>query len=643
MPDHMSSQGSDFDLFSDFPEPVFVMSRKGTILAFNRLFASRFSHSQSSILGRNAFELLAETNATPEIIANRKRQTNEVLRRCTHVTFEDQIDENYWRTSIYPVFSSERIISKLIVIVQDITSQRLAEIEQEEFRARMDYALESSHVSVWSFDIDKNILLRTLEHDRIFGYETLVPDWRLDRFFNHIYPDDLPKVKHLYDNFLENHSDFNVEFRIRRTDGEIRWVNLVGTFRFCRPGTSRSIVGIILDITEKKVAALELEQLQAQLQQSQKMELIGQLAGGIAHDFNNSLTAIIGNIELALGKIDLSLPVARNLRNAHDSALRSANLTRQLLGFARKQIIQPKAIQLNQALEKLIPMLRSLISSPIRFIWQPDTTDSVILIDPSQLDQVLSNLCINARDAIEHRGVITISTSRTHLTNADCTKGHPCQNPGDYVVLSVSDTGSGIDSKTLPHIFEPFFTTKPPGKGTGLGLSTVYGIVRQNYGNIECLSTPGKGTTFSVFFPVHIGETIDTEKNSSPGQPSGYVKETVLLVEDEPSILKILKDALEESGFEVFAALAAESAIVIADKYRERIGLLITDLILPGMTGTELSRQLQQLIPGIKTIYMSGFTFDENSRQAETLKQEQFISKPFAIHDFMNMVYQALM
>lgn len=643
MPDHMSSQGTDFDLFRDFPEPVFVMSREGTILAFNRLFASRFSHPQSSILGRNAFELLAETNATPEIIVNRKRQTNEVLRRGTHITFEDQIDDSYWRTSIYPVFSSDRIISKLIVIVQDITCQRLAEIEHEDFRARMDYALESSHVSVWSYDIEKNILLRTLEHDRIFGYETLVPDWHLDRFFNHIYPDDLHKVKHLYDNFLENHSDFNEEFRIRRIDGVIRWVNLVGTFRFSRPGTSRSIVGIILDITEKKVAALELEQLQAQLQQSQKMELIGQLAGGIAHDFNNSLTAIIGNIELALGKIDPSLPVARNLRNAHDSALRSANLTRQLLGFARKQIIQPKAIRLNQSLEELIPMLRSLICSPIRFIWQPDKTDSVILIDPSQLDQVLSNLCINARDAIGQTGDITISTSRRHISEDDCTKGHPCQSPGDYVVLSVSDTGSGIDSKTMPHIFEPFFTTKPVGKGTGLGLSTVYGIVMQNNGSIECRSSHGTGTTFNIFFPGHTGETIDTERNNTRGQSSGFVTETVLLVEDEPSILKILKDALEESGFEVFAALAAESAIAIADKYRERIGLVITDLILPGMTGTELSRQLQMLVPGIKTIYMSGFAFDESGHQSETLKQEQCIRKPFAIHDFMNMVYQALL
>jgi hypothetical protein len=261
------------------------------------------------------------------------------------------------------------------------------------------------------------------------------------------------------------------------------------------------------------------------------MELLGQLAGGIAHDFNNSLTAIIGNLELALAKIDPSLPYAENLRDAHKSALRSAHLIRQLLGFARKQFTAPKAISLNQETESLIPMIRRLIRAQIDCVWHPCKDDPLLFIDPAQLDQILSNLCVNASDAIKEIGTITISCSTIHVEPEDCTQGHPCQSPSDYAVIRVSDNGNGIDKTALPHIFEPFFTTKPPGKGTGLGLSTVYGIVRQNKGYIDCQTEPGKGTAFTVFFPRHHDSTVKIE-SGSPEQTIQTHSETVLLVDE---------------------------------------------------------------------------------------------------------------
>lgn len=641
----MSLNEVHFDLIKDFPEPVFVMAPNGTILAANRYFSARFESLHEHIIGRNVFDLLVEINAAPEMIANRKAKTQEVLRTSKHIAIDDPMDGDIWRSSIYPVFDDDGNIGKLLVFVQNITKQKRDDAEMEEFRAKMDFALESSHVSVWSFDVDNDILLRTVQHDRIFGYDSLVPNWKFERFMGHIHPDDLPTIMGLYESSMTNQSDFNQEFRIRRVDGEVRWINLIGTFRFVKPGESRHIVGIILDVTEKKLAALELEELQTQLQHFQKMEMIGQLAGGIAHDFNNALTAIIGNIELTLSKIDPSHPVAKNLTDARRSAMHSAQLTRQLLGFARKQMRIPKEHSLNREMESLIPMLKPLISEEIECVWLPGNHVPEIFIDPSQLDQILTNLCINARDAIEEvgTGTITISTGAAHVEKEDCAKGHPCQSPGDYAVLTVNDTGSGIGSTVLPHIFEPFFTTKPIGKGTGLGLSTVYGIVRQNNGFVNCQTMPGKGSTFTIFLPKYRKEAQDAMISAAMQSLKPKTKtKTVLLVEDEPTILNILKLALEEKGFRVIEALDAESAILFAGTGKEKIDLLATDIVLPRMNGIELNKQLQARFPELQSLFMSGFAFEDIGSNGKTTKPVNFISKPFTIPEFMNMVGQVL-
>lgn len=631
----------DFDLFKDFPEPVFVMAPEGTILAANRFFSARFESLHEQIIGRNAFDLLAEINVAPEVIAKRKAKTGEVVRIGKPVTIDDPMDGQMWRSSIYPVFDDDGKIGKLLVFVQNITKQKRDDAEMEDFRAKIDYALEISHVGVWSLDLENNVVLRTQEHDRIFGYDSLLPRWTVETFFEHVYHEDIPMVAGHYETAMANRSDFNLELRIRRADGQIRWINLIGTYRFAKPETSRHVVGIVADITDRKRAALELEELQTQLQHLQKMELLGRLAGGIAHDFNNSLTSIIGNIELALTKLDPSLPVVKNLRDAHQSAMHSAHLTSQLLGFARKQMRIPKAVALNQEVERLIPMLRALIREQIECFWLPGDTVPEIFIDPTQLDQVLTNLCVNAMDAIEENGSVTIATGSAQVEKEDCAKGHPCQIPGDYAILSVSDNGSGIDSAVLPHIFEPFFTTKPVGKGTGLGLSTVYGIVRQNNGYVNCQATPGKGTTFTLYLPKYRKEALESMLSAAM-QSLKPKKKTVLLVEDEPNILSILKLALEDRGFRVIEALDAESALLLAGTHKEKIDLLATDIVLPRMNGIELCKQLQTRRPELKSLFMSGFAFEDIASNGKTSKPVNFISKPFTIPDFMNMVRQVM-
>jgi PAS domain S-box-containing protein len=638
----MSFENSDFGLFKDFPEPVFVMDPDGTILDANRYFMSRFDHLNVEIIGNNVFALLLTANYPPEIAANRKARAEEVLRIGKYVTFDDVLKGRVLRNSVYPIRNDDGQIARLLVISIDVTEQKQAEKEHEDFRAKMDFALESSHVGVWMLDLEKNIVLRTKEHDRIFGYESLLPKWTVESFFQHVYHEDLDIVKKTYNNAMSDKSDVKLDCRIRRADGETRWINLVCTYKFSKDRDKRYVVGIIEDITEQKLAAIDRERLLAQLLQAQKMDLIGQLAGGIAHDYNNALTAIIGNADILLSKIDPSLSIAENIRDIQKTAIRSANLTRQLLGFARKQMALPKILSLNNAVENLIPMLSRLLGEQISFRWIPDKNNPLVYIDPSQLDQILSNLCINARDAITGAGTISISTDTTgYIAPPESIPGPYGENSGDCVRLSVSDTGSGIDSKALPHIFEPFFTTKGIDKGVGLGLSTVYGIVSQNNGRIDCQTEPGKGTKFNIYLPRHL-----QCEEKDPAAPAGNIPETssdtVLLVEDEPNILKILKNTLEDKGFLVLSALDGETASIIAENYEGRIDLLITDIVLPKMTGIALSEKLQASNPDLGSLFMSGFTVEILSQQGMSTKTKNFIQKPFELNDFLMAVHHAL-
>ncbi len=380
--------------------------------------------------------------------------------------------------------------------------------------------------------------------------------------------------------------------------------------------------------------------LEVQLLQAQKMESVGRLAGGVAHDYNNMLGVIIGYAELALDKVAPGRPLYLDLQEILNAARRSAEITRQLLAFARKQTINPRVVDLNETVDGMLKMLRRLIGEDIELAWLPETGLWPVKMDPAQLDQILANLCVNARDAIAGVGKITIETHNLNLDQAYCAD-HAGFYPGRFVQLTFSDDGCGMDHETLVQIFEPFFTTKDLGHGTGLGLATVYGIVKQNNGFINVYSEPGKGTTFKIYLPGEADEVKGTTAESEEENPESH-GETVLLVEDEPSILKMGKIMLEELGYQVLAAGAPSEAMRLAEVHAGGIDLLITDVVMPEMNGRGLSDRLHTLYPELKTLFMSGYTADVIAHRGVLEEGVSFMQKPFSMKDLASKVRATL-
>jgi two-component system CheB/CheR fusion protein len=389
-------------------------------------------------------------------------------------------------------------------------------------------------------------------------------------------------------------------------------------------------VAYALDITDRKRAEKERENLIEQLAQAQKMELVGQLAGGIAHDFNNMLEVILGNTELALEQVDAAHPISSDLMEIQKAARHSSDLTRQLLAFARKQPIAPKALALNQALTDLCKMLKRLIGEDIELSYIPTADLWSVQLDPTQLDQILTNLCINARDAIAGVGKIVIETRNISFAEADATAWE--DKTGEYVLLSVSDNGCGMDKETLSHIFEPFFTTKSFGCGTGMGLATLYGIVKQNEGLIHVYSKPKLGTTFKIYLP-RASEAATKVKTAIAAEVPRAQGETVLLVEDEISVLNLCQSMLQHLGYTVFAADSPGAAMRQMEEHTGEIHLLITDVIMPEMNGRNLAERIRASKPDMKCLFMSGYP-DNVIVDCGVLEQGvHFIEKPFSINE----------
>ncbi|MFZ5570822.1 MAG: PAS domain S-box protein [Thermodesulfobacteriota bacterium] len=387
-----------------------------------------------------------------------------------------------------------------------------------------------------------------------------------------------------------------------------------------------------LDISDRKA-------LENQLLQSQKMESVGRLAGGVAHDFNNMLMIIIGNAEMALDETEPSAPLAAHLQEIMASARRSADLTRQLLAFARKQTVSPRVLDLNEVVSGMIKMLQRLIGEDIDLVWKPSSRLWPVNMDPSQIDQILVNLAVNARDAITGVGNLTIETENAVFDETDC-MAHAGLIPGEYVRLSVSDTGCGMGQETIEHLFEPFYTTKEVGKGTGLGLATVYGIVRQNDGFIHVHSEPGHGTTFKIHIP-RTQAAAETAPQESGRKPAGGT-ETVLLVEDEPAILKLAQAILERYGYTVLAARTPREAREIAGSHPDPIHLLITDVVMPQMNGRDLLESIATLRPEIRVLFMSGYTADVIAHHGVLDEGIHFLQKPFSVRTLSAKVRDVL-
>ena len=391
------------------------------------------------------------------------------------------------------------------------------------------------------------------------------------------------------------------------------------------------------DITASKRAEEERERLRARLVQAEKMESVGRLAGGVAHDFNNMLQAILGNVDLALAEASPSASLHEALVEIQKAAERSADLTRQLLAFARKQTIAPVILDLNDTVAGMLRMLRRLIGEDINLAWMPGADLWSVRMDPSQLDQMLANLCLNARDAISGVGRISIETRNVSI---DAVEAGTDQNPGEYVMLAVVDDGSGMEPRVLDHLFEPFFTTKEVGKGTGLGLATVYGIVKQNDGFINVHSQVGLGTAFRIYLPRH-----DRPVAEIPGLGQAEIArggETILIVEDSPMVLRLGTRMLDRLGYTVFAASGPGEAMRLAAEHAGEIDLLVTDVVMPEMSGRDLGNRLRESHPDLRCLFMSGYTANVIAHQGVLDDGVQFIQKPFSVAALAAKVREAL-
>ena len=449
---------------------------------------------------------------------------------------------------------------------------------------------------------------------------------------------DLQQRKLIANEIKENGHVHEKEVRMRNSSGEI--IDTLFSAETLVLDGLKVMLSVTRDITEQKKTEKDRDKLQNQLLQAQKMESVGRLAGGVAHDFNNMLGVIIGYSELLLETRGQEDPLYDDLQEIFDAAKRSSDITRQLLAFARKQTIDPRVIDLNSTVESMLKMIRRLIGEDIDLAWLPCSELLQVNIDPIQINQVMANLCINARDAIKGVGKLTIETDHTVIDDDYC-NDHPEFIPGDYVVLSVSDDGIGMDPETLQNIFDPFYTTKGIGKGTGLGLSTVYGIVKQNEGMINVYSEKDKGTTFTIYLPLFTGDISDEPKQVITETPLSQ-GETVLIVEDDPAILKIGRRILEQLKYKVVFASTPGDALGLVREYREKIDLLITDVIMPEMNGRDLASRVRLFYPDLKVLYMSGYTANVIAHREVLDKGVCFIQKPFSKKDFAVKIREAL-
>jgi two-component system cell cycle sensor histidine kinase/response regulator CckA len=504
----------------------------------------------------------------------------------------------------YPVRDRTGGVVRVVGAAEDITAQRHAEEERRETGEALLQAQEAGHIGTWSVDLRTGALTWSGEAVRIFGLQKQPAD--TEGFFALVHPEDREAARRIASE-AGRPGGYEHEYRIIRPDGAVRL--LCGKARLVTgaDGTPTKLLGIVQDVTQAREESRRLDETEKQLRLAQKMEAVGRLAGGVAHDFNNILTAILGLSEMGAASLPAGLPLRADLEEIRACALRAANLTQQLLAFSRRQIIEPRVIDLDDTMLGLSRMLRRVIGEDVDLRVEPNAAGAKLLADPGQLEQLVMNLAVNSRDAMPDGGTLAISTSREDVAGDDALRMGVL--PGRYAIISVSDDGCGMDEETRGHIFEPFFTTKEQGKGTGLGLATCYGIVKQNRGAIECRSAPAEGTTFRILLPETLAAAAPSERTSDGPLPRGT--ERVLLVEDEEPVRRLGRRVLEELGYEVLVASDGADALrQVREDSSARIRLVITDMVMPQVSGRRLAEALSTERPGLRVLFTTGYTDD---------------------------------
>jgi len=522
-------------------------------------------------------------------------------------------------------------VSYLADVTWVVVGEKKAEEELRREKNRASKYLDIAGVMFVALDREGSVSLINQKGSEILGWpqqEILGRNW-----FDHFVPSEQrERVKAVFQQLMSGETVLleTYENRVVTRNGEDRVIAWQNTLVIGDDGAIAGTLSSGADITERRRAEQEGEKLQAQLLQAQKMESVGQLAGGVAHDFNNMLGVIQGRAELILMDMAADDPHRQDIEEIQKAAGQSASLTSQLLAFARQQNISPRVLDLNDTVECMLKMLRRLIGEDIELVWKPSGPEFwMVRMDPAQVDQILANLCVNARDAISGQGTITIETAKTRIEDEQRIH-HPGLQAGEYILMAISDDGCGMDRQVQSRLFEPFFTTKEIGKGTGLGLATIYGIVKQNDGYIDVSSELGEGTTIRIYIPRYIGATGEPSAAVPAVVPQGE-GETILLVEDDPSYLAMAYEMLERLGYSVLAANNVEEAIRLARDHAADIDLLMTDVIMPGLSGKALAEKITTVQPSIRVLYISGYTADVIAHHGVLEAGVHFLAKPFSL------------
>jgi PAS domain S-box-containing protein len=582
--------------------------------AAERLFGFTLPEAQN----QSPFELFIPPEASPYVEAIRERmKAGDMAAHALNAnrTKDGRTIVCEWHNT--PLRNSDGQTIGYLGMVQDVTVRTESEDALRESEARYRLLAENASDMITRMSVEGICLYASPACRTLFGWE---PEELVGRSgYDFFHPEDVPRIREDHAALLREKETITVTHRSRHKDGGYVWLeSIVRSIRDPQSGAIREFIAVSRDVSARR-------ELEAQLRQAQKMEAVGQLAGGIAHDFNNVLTIIIGYVSLIQESLGRASPWHGPLQEVHKAADRAASLTRQLLAFSRKQVLQPVVLDLNAVVARVEIMLGRLLGEDVRLVVALDPTLRRVKADPGQVEQVLMNLAVNARDAMPQGGQLTITTANVTVPD-DPDRERPEMPPGPYAALTVRDTGCGMPPEVLAKIFEPFFTTKEVGKGTGLGLSTVYGIVKQSGGFVYAESTEGVGSIFVVYLPA---TEATPEAPVEPSSPGIRVRPTVLLVEDEDGVRAFAREVLCQTGYEVLEAAGGPEALELSRRYSGPIDLLVTDVVMPDMRGPELSERLHQERPETRVLFLSGYAEPELRHQEGFDRTAAFLTKPF--------------
>jgi PAS domain S-box-containing protein len=670
-------------IVASVPSGLLVLAADLRVLSANRSFLESFFLRRDDTMGRGLEDLVRA-----EGLARRAREVMQSGQAQSDLPFDFYLPHRHEtrpvRVTITSIRIEEQEDARLLLIVEDLSEEERLQAARKESEKRFQDLVQGLDAIVWEADAATlRFSFVSQRAQTVLGFPTERWLAESDFFSTRIHPEDRAKVMATCRAALARGEDHELEYRAVRATGNIVWLRDIVHVVPAKAGRPGQLRGLTVDLTELKRADEALRQSEDQLRQAQKMDAVGKLAGGIAHDFNNLLMVIRGDGDLILRRLPSTHPLRKNAEGIRDAADQAATLTRQLLAFSRKQVLAPRVLDLNSIVSGMQTMIQRLIGETINLVTVPEPALGRVKADPGQIEQVIMNLVVNARDAMPDGGRLVVRTANVRAGEAPGLAGAPSPPVGPHVLLEVTDSGTGMDAATRAHLFEPFFTTKEPGKGTGLGLSTVYGIVEQSGGSVTVETAVGHGTTFRIYLPqvempVPLAPPARPTPTAIPPAPPKFVApapmtavplrpptpvppppawpapilpepvhpaaplqpalvsetplastETILLVEDALRVRAVVREILEMNGYSVLEARHGAEAIEISERHRGPIQLMVTDVVMPQMSGRELAQRLQPVRPDMRVLYMSGYTDDAIVRHGVLGEGIAFLSKPF--------------